>query len=110
MGRQNADHVQILNEGIIMHDTTAIEMPTMGGVCSAAPEAIPVPTTDEPDTSWSNDMLLHCGQRAIEEGDRLESQAQPFIRQSIDSRLSCGHAFSILRARLRAEGRWTVYQ
>jgi hypothetical protein len=70
---------------------------------------VTLPGTD-PDESWSDEMLLYCGRKEIEESNRLESQVQPFIRQSIASRLRGGHAMSILRTRLRAEGRWTSYQ
>ena len=112
-GAKKTASVQILNmKGVVMHDTTVTDKAAEvdGGVCPASPEATPVPTTDDPDESWSDETLLHYGRGAMEEGDRLDAQVQPIVRQSIDSRLRGGHAMSILRARLRAEGRWTGYQ
>ena len=64
----------------------------------------------EPDESWPDKMLLDCGREAIKESDVLEAQAQPLIRRSVGSRLRGGHAMSILRARLKAEGRWSSFQ
>ena len=73
-------------------------------------EAIRIQPPNDPNESWPDKMLLDCGREAIKESDLLESQAQPLIRQSIGSRLRGGHAMSILRARLKSEGRWLRFQ
>jgi hypothetical protein len=94
-----------------MQGTTVAEMPFEAtGISPLPPEVIPIQTAEEPDESWPDAMLLDCGREAIKESDLFETQAQPFIRQSIGSRLRGGHALSILRARLKAEGRWLIFQ
>ncbi len=94
-----------------MKGTTAPEMASEATDITLVPlEVNAIQTAEEPDESWSDKMLLDCGRAAINESDLLEAQAQPFIRQSIDSRLRGGHAMSILRARLKAEGRWLGFQ
>ena len=94
-----------------MLGTTAAEIPSeVTGIGPVPLEATAIQTTTEPEESWSNEMLLGCGREAIQESDLLEAQAQPFLRQSINSRLRGGHALSILRARLKSEGRWLGFQ
>jgi len=91
-------------------NVTELPRTAAGEVVLATPATIPAQPADEPHESWSNETLLNCGRESLEEGDRLEAQSQPLMRQSISSRMRGGHALSILRARLRAEGRWTGYQ
>jgi len=88
-----------------MQDSTPVGLPV-----AATSELTNAQTAAEPDETWSDDLLLDYGREAMKEGDRLEAQAQPFIRQSIGSRLRGGRAWSILRARLRAGRQWFAFQ
>jgi hypothetical protein len=58
-----------------MQDSTSVELPV-----AATSELTTVRTAAEPDETWSDELLLDHGREAMQEGDRLESQAQPFIR------------------------------
>ena len=88
-----------------MQDSTQVGLPV-----AATSELTDTQTAGEPDETWPDDLLLDFGREAMNEGDRLEALAQPFLHQSIASRLRGGRAWSILRARLKANRQWFAFQ
>jgi len=59
-----------------MQDSTRVGLPP-----AATLELTNAQTAGEPDETWSDELLLDHGREAIDEGDRLESQAQLVMHQ-----------------------------
>jgi len=72
--------------------------------------AIPLSPDVAPDETWSVEQLLDYGRKALREGEECDMLVVPLARRSIVARFGAGHAYSILRSRLKPLGKWCSFQ
>ena len=74
--------------------------------------AIPVAALNDlqPDSNWSDEVLIKFAQRAINAADNYMEQANILTRKTIVQRFRAGHALSILKKRHKNEGTWVEFQ
>ena len=107
-------HVRSPNtdEREVMTQTSNLAVGPKSDVADPAPPTgvIVMSPAEVPDETWSMEQLLDYGREALRESEECDMLAVPLARRSVVTKFGAGHAYSILRSRLKPLGKWCSFQ